>query len=81
MGRSPWQQWWKQPNRTQQKIVGELPPNPVNEFGAFFSCTTPFTFTLHSGWSREKGQGMEGPLEKVTASQDETESIESNGDE
>ena len=29
MGRSPWLQWYKQPNLSQQKIVRELPPNPA----------------------------------------------------
>ena len=29
MGRAPWQQWWKQPNLSQQQIVYEVTVHPV----------------------------------------------------
>ena len=31
MGRSPWQQWWKQPNLSQQRKVYEVTVHPVDE--------------------------------------------------
>ena len=37
MGRSPWQQWWKQPNLSRQRIVYEVTGHPVFEW-----TQTPF---------------------------------------